>query len=278
MNRVLGTAIFVLSLSGCSSWPEEGRGGWAEYSLNTDRDTSLYQQSEDAILTEFEHMIVKLDALEGAGLGQCMPGQLVKVKLFETRIKRAIAAELWQDVERDMIQHYHMLNQLSMHFDLLKRNTHCVQDAFAESEQPIIDVITVLLNSDNQFETDDVEITAKYQVNLAKAADLMKQISTRDLLLVGNADTRATEGYNYELALKRADAVKHWLVLYGLDSERIVTLTRGERGQTGKTKTQMLNDRRVDAILIEPGISSQPHIPLKKWSAILEAQGVKEGQ
>lgn len=277
MRSLILLFIFLtVLLSGCSSWPEEGQGGWAEYSVNHGYENAAFNNDNHILFSEFDHLNIKLDALKAQGIEQCMPGQIIKVKLFQNRIKRALTAELWQQAEQDLIEHYHALNQLEQHFDSLKTRTNCALVTSAKEEESLLNVIALLLNSDNQFAADDAQISPKYQVNIAKAADLLKQIRTRDILLIGHADVRGNSSYNFELALQRADAVKHWLVLYGFDAHRIVTLSKGKDEKTTNSAPDMQNQRRVDAVFISSDSANASKLSLKNWSKILQQMGNKE--
>jgi outer membrane protein OmpA-like peptidoglycan-associated protein len=275
-SLILLPIVVTVVISGCSSWPEEGQGGWAEYSVNHGHETAAFNNDNNVLFSEFDHLNIKLDALQAQGIEQCMPGQIIKVKLFQNRIKRALTAELWQQAEQDLVEHYHALNQLEQHFTILKERTNCALIASQAEEDSLLDVISILLNSDNQFADDDAQISPKFQVNIAKAADLLKQIRTRDILLIGHADVRGDNGYNFELALKRADAVKHWLILYGFDSNRIVTLSKGKSEKSDTSAPAMLSQRRVDAVFINSDSVNQLKLFLKNWSKVLQKMGNKE--
>ena len=41
------------------------------------------------------------------------------------RIRRLIAAHMWEDAEHDLLIHYHALNQLTNHFDTVQKLTQC---------------------------------------------------------------------------------------------------------------------------------------------------------
>jgi len=275
-SLILLPVCFTVIVSGCSSWPEEGQGGWAEYSVNHGHEKAAFNNDNHVLFAEFDHLNIKLDALQAQGIEQCMPGQIIKVKLFQNRIKRALAAELWQQAEQDLVEHYHALNQLEQHFDRLKERTNCALAASEKEENKLLEVISLLLNSDNQFADNDAGLSPKFQINLAKAADLLKQVRTKDIMLIGHADVRGNNSYNFELALKRADAVKDWLVLYGFDANRIVTLSKGKNNSSINSPASMLSQRRVDAVFINSDSANSAKLSLKNWSKVIEQMGNKE--
>jgi len=60
---------------------------------------------------------------------------------------------------------------------------------------------------------------------------------------VGHADVRGSDSYNDRLGLRRAEAVKLFLMKTGIPSDRLVTETRGKRDAKASPSD---SDRRVD--------------------------------
>lgn len=277
--------IILLTLGGCASWPDEGQGGWAEkyqnYPLTDEQNELIYDTQETIVLSEFEHHVLKLDLLKAQGIQQCMPAQLLKAQIYENRIRRLIAAKMWSDAEHDLLVHYHGLNQLTKHFETVNALTKC--GAVTKAEEPISvslkEQITELLNSDNQFSLNDFQVTPKYLSRLAQAADLIKQVKNVELLLVGHADISGQQIINYELAFKRAETVKHWLGVYGVNPATMTTLTQGSLSPYSEQPDSSFkrhSDRRVNAIIIDKGDekANEQHPALSSWTKILN--GPKE--
>ena len=65
--------------------------------------------------------------------------------------------------------------------------------------------------------------------NLAKNADWLKANPRNVVLLEGAADRRGSITYNQALAKRRANAVKSYLVAQGVEPDRIMTMSYGER-------------------------------------------------
>ncbi len=204
MKHILFTVI-LLTLGGCASWPDEGQGGWAEkyqnYPLTDEQHEMIYDTQETVVLSEFQHHVLKLDLLKAQGIKQCMPAQLLKAQIYENRIRRLIAAQMWSDAEHDLLIHYHGLNQLAKHFETVNAMSQCAGGTRSEATMTasLKDQISELLNSDNQFSLNDFQVTPKYLTRLAQAADLIKQVDEVDLLLVGHADISGQQQNNYEL-------------------------------------------------------------------------------
>lgn len=56
--------------------------------------------------------------------------------------------------------------------------------------------------------------------------------------IVGHTDSIGKKSYNQTLGLKRANAVKRWLVKQGIDSKRIITSSKGETAPIASNKTR----------------------------------------
>ena len=71
------------------------------------------------------------------------------------------------------------------------------------------------------------------------------------VVIEGHCDERGTEEYNLALGQRRADAVKAYLVSYGIDSARISTLSYGEQrpAAAGSTEAAWAKNRRCEFII-----------------------------
>jgi peptidoglycan-associated lipoprotein len=73
----------------------------------------------------------------------------------------------------------------------------------------------------------------------------------KNLALVGHADPRGTEDYNFALGQKRASNVGKYLGGRGLKGDRVESSSRGELDATGSSEPGWAQDRRVDILLAE---------------------------
>jgi len=64
--------------------------------------------------------------------------------------------------------------------------------------------------------------------------------------IVGHTDAIGAAAYNEQLSLKRANAVRDYLVTKGVDSSKIDTQGVGKRDAVGKTAAERAKDRFVD--------------------------------
>jgi outer membrane protein OmpA-like peptidoglycan-associated protein len=66
------------------------------------------------------------------------------------------------------------------------------------------------------------------------------------MLLIGRADPRGGQEYNFVLGDQRAQSVAQALLSLDVDEAQIHTSSRGELDATGKTPTGWAEDRRVN--------------------------------
>lgn len=71
----------------------------------------------------------------------------------------------------------------------------------------------------------------------------------RTMRLVGYADPRGDEDYNYLLGQRRADRARDAIVSAGLADALVSTTSRGENEATGQDETGWAADRRVEVLL-----------------------------
>lgn len=290
--------LATLFISGCTSWPSEGKGGWAEVypPKHVQVADTWYWQRQAVLWREFEHQKLLLDNLVSQGIKFCMPGQLHQAELMRNRVQRELVAELHADAEQDLLILSHQLAALQRNFNQVARQTHCVRYAMMEQvtfhqdnqhqlvadNQPnaanrqtqlgmftLIKRIEELLNADNQFAFDQHQITPKYQTRVLQASQLLAELSDYELLLVGHTDTQGESGDNYQLGLQRADQVKQALVALGINPYHVITTTQGEltpysfaEQQAGITaSSRHHSDRRVQAFIRWRGEVSQINPP-----------------
>ena len=96
------------------------------------------------------------------------------------------------------------------------------------------------------FALNSDQLDAKSTQTLGWVVDKMKRWPDRTVLISGNTDLQGDAAYNQALSLRRAEAVKSYLVKKGVAANRIKTRALGKQEPlTQDTKQQNMN-RRVD--------------------------------
>ncbi len=85
----------------------------------------------------------------------------------------------------------------------------------------------------------------------AKLDDLIskvKAINLEVIIAVGHTDSVGSEAYNQKLSVRRAEAVKAYLVTKGIEKNRIYTEGKGEKQPVASNKTAegRTKNRRVE--------------------------------
>jgi len=105
------------------------------------------------------------------------------------------------------------------------------------------------------FDTDkDFVIPQSIPVLLDVVQILKDNPWVKEVRVEGNADWRASNTYNYKLALRRAQYVYNFLVRNGVDKDRIFTVSFGEGSPaySNATKEGMSRNRRVEFHITQP--------------------------
>lgn len=88
------------------------------------------------------------------------------------------------------------------------------------------------------FDFDKSDIRMDAQAVLGENAEILMVDANVTVLIEGYADIRGTPAYNLQLAQRRADATKAFLVGLGIDPSRITTASGGETTQFGAGTTE----------------------------------------
>jgi peptidoglycan-associated lipoprotein len=86
----------------------------------------------------------------------------------------------------------------------------------------------IFANATVYFEFDKFNLNSKSLQTLKSAVSAMKDNQSIRITIAGHADERGTREYNLALGQRRADAVKDYFVLSGIDIDRISVKSYGE--------------------------------------------------
>ena len=102
--------------------------------------------------------------------------------------------------------------------------------------------------ADTFFDFDKSVLKADGKAKLDDLAGKVKAINLEVIIAVGHTDSVGTDAYNQKLSVKRADAVKAYLVTKGIEKTRVYTEGKGEKQPVADNKTDAgrSKNRRVE--------------------------------
>ncbi len=95
------------------------------------------------------------------------------------------------------------------------------------------------------FDSDVVD-TKKYAGELATIVSVLKEYSNFDVVITGYTDHSGPDAYNDGLSLRRAEAVKKYLVEQGISAARLSTNGEGKDPKTSGQEALTVKARRVE--------------------------------
>mgnify|MGYP000443884298 CR=1 FL=1 len=102
--------------------------------------------------------------------------------------------------------------------------------------------------ADTFFDFDKSVLKADGKAKLDDLAGKVKAINLEVIIAVGHTDSVGADAYNQKLSVKRADAVKAYLVSKGIEKNRVYTEGKGEKQPVADNKTDAgrSKNRRVE--------------------------------
>jgi OOP family OmpA-OmpF porin len=90
------------------------------------------------------------------------------------------------------------------------------------------------------------------QAKLTDLVEKTKGVALEVVIAVGHTDTVGTDGYNQKLSIRRAEAVKNFLVGKGIERNRVYTEGKGESNPAADNKTAAgrAKNRRVEVEVV----------------------------
>lgn len=264
IKNYIALSLSVLVL-GCTSYPEHGTGGLAE-----SYDSMNYQNAdfspvmpdeplgpEHGLRFDWQLAKLHLDALIQEGARWCFPAAVVQAIEKQNRIARELQGGLLLDAANDLVIQRKRLNELELQLDHVTSQARCEppknENQF-RMQLSIIQQLYDLLNVDNQFAHNSIEVNPKYMGKLAEASYILKDNKSLELIVTGHADATGSEEYNDKLALGRAKQVERYLTIFGLSPTRIKAVSVGETVPLfeGESEGTRLTNRRVSIEVISP--------------------------
>jgi OOP family OmpA-OmpF porin len=102
--------------------------------------------------------------------------------------------------------------------------------------------------ADAFFDFDKAVLKAEGKAKLDDLASKVKAINLEVIIAVGHTDSVGTDAYNQKLSVRRAEAVKAYLVTRGIEKNRVYTEGKGEKQPVADNKTAegRAKNRRVE--------------------------------
>ncbi len=121
--------------------------------------------------------------------------------------------------------------------------TTAVDNSSVTTDEPT----EVALETVVYFDFDQFTIKSEFRSLLTAHAEALKA-NPRSVRLEGHADERGTREYNIALGERRANAVRDFLVLQGVDSSLLETISYGEEKPLalGRNEQSWAQNRRVE--------------------------------
>ena len=101
------------------------------------------------------------------------------------------------------------------------------------------------------FDTNSTTLSQQSSTTVTEAANVAKSMPNARVAVTGYTDTDGSPGYNQQLSIRRADAVKTALVRNGIAPQAITVNGAGEGGLLIETPDQTKNEknRRVQIVV-----------------------------
>jgi OmpA-OmpF porin, OOP family len=118
----------------------------------------------------------------------------------------------------------------------------------APAAKPAAAATKITYAADAFFDHDKSVLKAEGKAKLDDLVGKVKAINLEVIVAVGHTDSDGSDAYNQKLSVRRAEAVKAYLVSKGIEKNRVYTEGKGEKQPVAdnKTKEGKAKNRRVE--------------------------------
>ena len=124
-----------------------------------------------------------------------------------------------------------------------------IETAPPPAEKPKAQVVKLTYSTDTLFDFDKSVLKPEGRAMLnGLVGKINHDFNLEVIIAVGHTDSIGTNAYNQKLGLRRAEAVKAYLVSAGIEKTRVYTDSKGETQPvaTNKTAAGRAQNRRVE--------------------------------
>jgi OmpA-OmpF porin, OOP family len=119
-----------------------------------------------------------------------------------------------------------------------------------EKPKPVAEKVTFA--ADVLFDFDKAVIKPEGKSKLDDIGNKVKGINLEVVIAIGHADSIGSDAYNQRLSVRRAEAVKAYMISKGIEPNRVYTEGKGEKQPVADNKTSdgRAKNRRVEIEVI----------------------------
>ena len=123
-----------------------------------------------------------------------------------------------------------------------------VAPAPAPAAPPTVAASKVTFAADAFFDFDKSVLKPEGRAKLTDLVEKIRGVNLEVIIAVGHTDSIGTDAYNQRLSVRRAEAVKAFLVSKGIERNRVYTEGKGEKQPVAdnRTKEGRAKNRRVE--------------------------------
>lgn len=118
----------------------------------------------------------------------------------------------------------------------------------APAPAPVVAASKVTYSADAFFDFDKSVLKPEGKAKLDDVVSKLNGVNLEVIVAVGHTDSIGTDAYNQALSMRRAEAVKAYLVSKGIETNRVYTEGKGEKQPVADNKTNdgRAKNRRVE--------------------------------